>query len=65
MVDFEDYCVGCPPNMGCIGSLCPYKHVPVCTCDKCGDDVEVLYEYDDMELCESCLLDAMPKVRID
>ena len=56
MITYEDECVGCPTEMGCMGSACPYRNVPHLYCDKCEDDVEKLYKYDGEELCEECLL---------
>ena len=62
MVRYEDQCRGCPPEMGCRGNLCQYKNVPIWICDKCGEEEVDLYEYDGQELCEECLLQAVPKV---
>ena len=56
MITYEDECVGCPTELGCIGSACPYRNVPHLYCDKCKYDVEKLYKYDGQELCEECLL---------
>lgn len=59
MISYEDMCVGCPPNMGCLGSGCPYRNVPICSCDECKEefDPEDLYMTDiDEMLCSSCLL---------
>lgn len=56
MITYEDECVGCPTELGCMGSTCPYRNVPHLYCDKCGDDVEKLYKYDGQEICEECLL---------
>lgn len=56
MIRYEDQCVGCPPEMGCLGNNCPYSHVPVYYCDECNNEVEELYEYEGDELCEDCLL---------
>ena len=47
MIKYEDECVGCPPNMGCMGDACKYRNVKHLYCDKCGEDCE--------ELCEDCL----------
>ena len=55
MVKYEDECVGCPPEMGCLGNSCRYKNVKHFYCDKCGEDVEELYKVDGEELCEECL----------
>jgi hypothetical protein len=48
--------------MGCRGNLCQYKNVPIWICDKCGEEEVDLYEYEGQELCEECLLQAVPKV---
>ena len=39
MVRLEDECVGCPPELGCLGQLCPYQNVPRCYCDECGEEI--------------------------
>ena len=56
MITYEDECVGCPTEMGCMGSTCPNRNVKHLYCDKCKDDVEKLYKYDGQEICEECLL---------
>ena len=63
MVTYEDECVGCPAEMGCLGSTCIYRNVPHYFCDKCKDEVyyEDLYYYDGKEICEDCLLKLVPK----
>jgi len=55
MIRFENECIGCPSNMGCIGDACMYRYSPVYICDKCGDEVDELYEYFGEEYCEECL----------
>ena len=55
MVKVENECVGCPPEMGCIGIACPYQNVPHYYCDKCKDEVDELFDVDGVELCEDCL----------
>ena len=57
MITYEDECVGCPTEIGCLGSACPNRNVPHLYCDKCKEDVEKLYKYDGEELCVECLLD--------
>ena len=52
----ENECVGCPKEMGCINSACPYIDVPHFYCDKCGDETK-LYYYNGDELCVNCLLE--------
>ena len=56
MITYEDECVGCPTELGCMGSACPYRNVPYLYCDKCEEEVEKLYKYDGQEICEECLL---------
>lgn len=57
---FENECVGCPPEKGCLGSACPNRNVPYYTCDSCGDDFEPeeLYidEDDGCMYCAPCML---------
>ena len=61
MKRFENDCVGCP--QGCIN--CGRKHVACWYCDDCGDacDPDELYDYDDEELCEYCVLKRIPKIK--
>ena len=59
MIKYENECVGCPKEMGCLGSACPYRNVPHLYCDECEDefDEEDLFTSngDDM-ICLDCLL---------
>lgn len=51
---YENQCVGCPPEIGCLGNTCPYVNVPVYCCDnKNGHDIAV-YRIDGQDLCEDC-----------
>lgn len=61
MIKFENECVGCPPDMGCLGSSCKYVNTPHYYCDECGDEAK-LHEYENKELCENCLLEKFPVV---
>lgn len=56
MIRFENECVGCPSNMGCIGEGCMYRYSPVFVCDDCKEEVDELYEYEGQQLCLECLL---------
>ena len=56
MKSIENECVGCPPEIGCLGRSCPYVNVVHYYCDKCGEEGK-LYHYGDSELCEECLLE--------
>lgn len=61
MVKYENECVGCPKELGCLGNTCPNRNVPHHYCDKCGDETD-LYEFDDRELCGSCVLGSLKMV---
>ena len=63
MVEYENECVGCPPEMGCMGSSCPNRNVPHYYCDECGDETS-LYYYDDKELCIDCIKEKLEKVEV-
>lgn len=58
MVRFENQCVDCPPERGCLGSACPNRNVPICECDNCRDEMDAddLYDYDGEMLCGPCVL---------
>ena len=58
----ENHCVGCPAEMGCLGSSCPHQNVEVHYCDKCGDELDAIYDVDGNELCESCLKQLFKRV---
>ena len=62
MIRYENQCVGCPPEMGCLGSTCPNRNVPHYYCDECGEEIEHLFEMYGEELCESCLKAIFKKV---
>lgn len=55
MIEYEDECVGCPPEMGCMGSACPNKRVAHYYCDECGEE-RTLRQYGEKQLCENCLM---------
>lgn len=59
MIRYENDCVDC--GFSCKFNRCPYYSVPHYYCDRCGDEDE-LYEYEDEQLCENCLLHTVPKV---
>lgn len=55
MITYENECVGCPSEMGCLGGACPHQNVPHYYCDICNDEVDELYEVDGDDCCEDCL----------
>lgn len=61
MLRVENECVGCPPEMGCLGSSCPYMNVERWYCDECDEEGQ-LYEYDGQELCVDCIAKRLEKV---
>lgn len=61
MKRIENECVGCPYEMGCLDSACPYINVERFYCDKCGEETD-LYEFDDQELCIECIAERLKPV---
>ena len=59
MTKTENECVGCPPEMGCLGTGCPNRNVERVYCDKCGEDITgcEIFDVDGGEYCEYCLKD--------
>ena len=55
MVRFENGCVGCPPEMGCLGNACPNRNIAHTYCDNCECEEE-LYDWYGEELCLDCIL---------
>ena len=60
--EYINECVGCPPEMECLGEACPNRNVLHYYCDEC-DAEEELYYYDDKELCIDCIKDMLEKVK--
>ena len=65
MIKYENECVGCPPELGCLGESCPNRNVKRLYCDDCKEEVETLYVYDGQELCQDCLLNTIEKITLD
>ena len=56
MVKRENRCCGCAtPAYPCRGSACPLVNIKIYYCDKCGDELDDIYDVDGKELCEYCL----------
>lgn len=62
MKKLENECVGCPKEMGCLGSSCPNRNVPHFYCDECGEEDEKIYYYDGEELCIECIKNRLEEV---
>lgn len=63
MIKYENDCVDC--GFPCMGNNCPYHNVLYYYCDICKDDTDILYEYENQQLCQDCLLKIVPRVEID
>ena len=61
MIVYENRCVGCPPEKGCLGSSCPNRNVKVYICDDCADEAP-LYEYEGEQLCIECIKERLDAV---
>lgn len=64
MIVYENECVGCPPEMGCLGTACKNRNVPHFYCDECGDETTI-YEYEGRELCINCIEGMLDEVKGD
>lgn len=64
MVKYENECVGCPTELGCLGSACPNRRVLHLYCDECGEEVDKLYEYDSQQLCIDCIEASLEEVEV-
>lgn len=64
MIQMENECVGCPTEMGCLGSSCPYNNVPHYYCDDCGEE-EQLYHFEEEHLCIECIKKRLQEVDYD
>lgn len=64
MIRYEDQCVGCPPEMGCLGSSCPYSNVPVIYCDSCLE-IPAKYMINGEMLCKKCTKSTLKQLFYD
>lgn len=64
MVKYEDECCGCATESYlCHGSACPNLNVNHLYCDDCKNEVDELYDFEGIQLCEKCLLRKFEKIR--
>lgn len=59
MIIYENECVGCPTEMGCMGKACPYNNVPHVHCDNCDCEADIFYAYEGEYFCRDCYVDMM------
>ena len=62
MIRYENDCVCCPPELGCLGTSCPKRNVPVTVCDDCQDEGINIYEFEGEQLCIYCIEKRLKKV---
>ena len=56
MIKYKNDCVGCPPEIGCLGSSCPNRNILHTYCDRCEDEAQLYAHNDNTEqLCEKCM----------
>ena len=60
MIRVESGCVDC--GLPCMHETCPNYKVVVYECDCCGDEVDVLYDFDGQELCLDCIENKLERV---
>lgn len=65
MIKYENECVGCHSELGCLGRSCPYINVPHLFCDRCENEVEELKEYSGEQVCIDCLLKEFTSVVVE
>lgn len=53
MIEYKNECVGCP--QGCLGRACRRPVTRYLVCDWCKEDVTALYEWQDDQVCMSCI----------
>lgn len=55
MFRIENHCCGCAvPGYPCLGRNCPNREAEVHYCDRCGEELERVHEFEGEELCSSC-----------
>ena len=52
MLKYENECVSCHTEMGCMGDICPNKNVPRRYCDTCECEDYAKYTIDGDDYCE-------------
>lgn len=63
MVRYEDHCCGCATDgYPCLGRACSRSHVAVHYCDRCGDELDTIYDVEGEELCEECLKEMFRRI---
>lgn len=63
MVRVENECVNC--GLPCIYDSCPNFAVTRMYCDECDDEADVLYWWDNQQLCLDCVEARLERVEPD
>ena len=63
MIITENECVDC--GLPCIYEACPYWAVTRLYCDDCGNEEDVLYWWDNQQLCLGCVEARLERVEYD
>ena len=53
MIKVESDCYDC--GLPCLYESCPHYKVVRCICDQCGSEEDVLYWWDEQQLCLDCI----------
>ena len=53
MIKVENECVDC--GLPCMHESCPNYAVTRLYCDECGDEADILYWFEDEQLCLDCI----------
>ena len=65
MKRIENHCCDCATGAyPCMGSSCPKRRVEVHYCDRCGAELEHIYDIDGEEMCEECWKEKEKCIRI-
>lgn len=62
LIVIESGCVGCPTEMGCLYEACPYYKITRFYCDKCHEETEDLYKWNNEEWCADCIINDLERV---
>ena len=66
MIKYENECCGCATsNYPCLGRECPNRNVPRLYCDKCGEEVDSLREYEGEQWCDDCILNEFDMIDVE
>ena len=63
MIITENECVDC--GLPCIYEACPYWAVTRLYCDECNSEEDVLYWWDNQQLCLGCVEARLERVEYD